>query len=589
MDPTGEPVSQTSETSPGAQEKTAPEITTERLSSMDNSAMPQDQLNDITSKPEADVASATKSEVHSKPTPPETTLKSDGASKPKKSSGADLVAAVTDDEDHSLDKAVEEAMMGITEADLSAEAAPSTNEDPKVDALVTGRIANVGSEDVLIDFGAKTLGVMPRAELDDKETYRVGDSIEVLVTSEDKQGGLLNVSRKKAKQEAILRNMKVGMVLEGPVTGMNKGGLEVNVEGLRGFIPASQVDTQFVKDISDLIGTTIRAEVTKFDLEDKNIVLSRRKVLAREENAQKEKLFSELEVGQTKRGKVQNLADYGAFVDIGGLDGLLHISDMSWGRVQKAEDVVKVGDEIEVMVIKINREKKKISLSLKQTLPDPWADASTKYDVGTKVKGNVVRLTNFGAFIELEPGLDALLPVSEMSWTRRVRHPKEIVKEGDTIEAAIIACEPSDKRISLSLKAMSENPWSSAAQRYEVGTKVKGKVVRTTDFGAFVSLEDGIDGLIHISELSDNRVRAVTDVVKPDDEVEARVLSVDSEANKIGLTLREPPPEPTPEEIAKAQAERVKNEKRPRKQRRGGITFGWDEGLSGLDPSKFAQ
>ncbi|MCG8404921.1 MAG: S1 RNA-binding domain-containing protein [Phycisphaerales bacterium] len=579
MEPTHDSANQTSDTSTGVPENAASEIAPER-SSPSTDQTPQEQLQNAapTIKPET------------KPPVPEAKSPESSDFRPKASTPEDLVAAVTVDQDSSLDKAVEEAMMGITSADLSAaEATSPSSDDPKVDALVTGRIANVGTEDVLIDFGAKTLGVMPRAELDQDETYEVGANIEVLVIGEDTQGGLITVSRKKAKQEAILRNMKVGMVLEGPVTGMNKGGLEITVEGLRGFIPASQVDTQFVKDISDLIGTTVRAEVTKFDLEDKNIVLSRRKVLAREETAMKEKMFTELEVGQTKRGRVQNLAEYGAFVDIGGMDGLLHISDMSWGRVQKPDDIVKIGDEIEVKIIKINQEKKKISLSLKQTLPNPWDGAETKYSVGTKVKGNVVRLANFGAFVELEPGVDALLPVSEMSWTRRVRHPKEIVKEGDPIEASIIAFEPEDKRISLSLKAMSENPWSTAAQRYEVGTKIKGKVVRTTDFGAFVNLEDGVDGLIHISELSENRVRAVTDVVKVGEEIEARVLSVDSAANKIGLTLKTPPPEPSPEEIAQAEAERARIEKRPRKKRRGGITFGWDEGLSGLDPSKFAQ
>jgi len=504
-----------------------------------------------------------------------------------------MVAAITADEDHSLDKALDEAMSGFEEdAALStAGASMSISTDPETDALVAGRIANIGSEDVLIDFGAKSLGVMPRSDLPEGRTYNVGDSLEVLVTGKDEQGGLLTVSHKKARQERLLRDMKVGTVVEGSVTGMNRGGLEVNVDGLPAFMPAGQVDAHFLKDISTLIGTKVRAEVTRFDRADANIVLSRRKVQMREEQEQKEKAFEVLQVGQVLKGKVRNLADYGAFVDIGGVDGLLHVSDMSWGRINHPQDVLSVGDDIEVKVIKINQEKRKISLSLKQTMPNPWDGVADKYAVNSKVSGRVVRLANFGAFVELEPGLDALLPISEMSWTRRLRHPKELVKEGDVVEASILSCEPEKKRISLSLKALSEDPWTAATLHYTPGSKIKGKVVRTTDFGAFVNLEEGIDGLIHISELDDKRIRAVTDKVKAGDEVEVRVLSVDTEAKKISLSMRAPPPEPTAAEIAAAKAEqRAIEERRAKsKNRRGGITFGWDQGLSSLDPSKFAQ
>ena len=514
------------------------------------------------------------------------------AGKPIKPSPAEMVAAITADQDHSLDKALEEAMSGFQDDDLSADAAavPMT-EDPAVDSLVTGRIANIGSQDVLVDFGTKSLGVMQRSDLPDDQAFNVGDSLEVLVTGQDPQGGLLTVSHKKARQERLLRDMKVGMLVEGVVTGMNRGGLEVDLNGLRAFMPSGQVDAHFVKDISTLIGTKVRAEVTRFDFSDKNIVVSRRKVQLREAQEQKEKAFAELEVGQTVRGKVRNLADYGAFVDIGGVDGLLHVSDMSWGRVKHPQDVLKVDEEIEVKIIKINHEKKKVSLSLKQTTPNPWDGAAEKYPINAKVSGRVVRLANFGAFVELEPGLDALLPISEMSWTRRLRDPKELLKEGDVVEASVLSCDPDKQRISLSLKALKDDPWTVVAQNYAPGAKIKGKVVRTTDFGAFVNLEEGIDGLIHISELDDKRIRAVTDKVKVGDEVEVRVLGVDTEARKIALSLRAPPPEPTAEEIAEAKAKQQAIEKRraKSKNRRGGITFGWDEGLSALDPSKFAR
>lgn len=528
---------------------------------------------------------------------PQTLPEGNGAARPAapapaRISTAEMAAAIVNDPDAALDREIDAAMQGVSASDINAAPAKLPGgDDPKVGDLVKGRIANVGSEDVLIDFGSKTLGVMPKLDMavDKDEIYNIGDSIEVLVVGVDEVGGLIKVSRKEAKQAAILKNIHVGLLVEGKVTGMNKGGLEVDVEGLRAFIPASQVDIHFVKDISDLIGQEIRAEVSKFDLADKNIVLSRRKVLQREAEESKEKAFEDIQVGQMRRGKIKNLAEYGAFVDIGGVDGLLHISDMSWGRVNKPEDVVKIGDEVEVKIIKINKEKKKISLSLKQATPNPWATAAEKYVVGTKVSGRVVRIQNFGAFVELEPGLDALLPVSELSWTQRVRTPSDVVKEGDVVEASVISCDAEKQRISLSLKALKDDPWAAVEERYPSGARVKGKVVRTTEFGAFVNLEDGVDALIHISELSDKHVKAVTDVLKIGQEVEARVLKLDRENKKIGLSLKEPPPEPTPEELAREAAERAAAEKRRNKPRRGGLTIEWGQGLGSLDPSKFAR
>jgi len=510
---------------------------------------------------------------------------------PKRLSPAELAAQANDD-DQEIDAAVEKAIAGADVEAAAAKAmenAPAPTSDTEIGQLVEARVANVGSEDVLVDFGGKRLGTLPKREFRGDVPYQVGDSIEVLVTGEDKDGGLLTVSHKQAKQEKIMQTIEKGMILEGPVTGMNRGGLEVDVEGLRCFIPASQVDIHFKKDISDLIGKTVRAEVTKFDKADKNIVLSRRNVLEVEAEENKRKAFQELSVGQTVKGKVKNLADYGAFVDLGGVDGLLHISDMSWGRVEKPENVVNIGDEVEVKVIKVNQDKGKISLSLKEMKADPWTNAAEKYQEGSTINGRVVRLAKFGAFVELEPGLDGLLPLAEMSWTKQVRSPKEVVNEGDVIQAKIINCDTAKHRISLSLKAMSEDPWMVVANKYPVDSKVKGKVVRTTEFGAFVNLEDGIDGLIHISELSDKHVAKVESVVKSGDEVEARVVKLDTENKRIGLSLKEPPPEPTAEELAKIEQERIAAEKRRNKKRRGGLTIDWGSGLGDLDPSKFAQ
>ena len=569
-----------------------PTTTNPEQAELNNASNPTPPADGGASNAPSPAADATQAAAPAGPTPP-ASIEPPAQPKPtpKRLSPAELAAQANDD-DSEIDAAVEKAIAG---ADVEAaaakamESAPAPTGDTEIGQLVEARVANVGSEDVLVDFGGKRLGTLPKREFRGDVPYQVGDTIEVLVTGEDRDGGLLTVSHKQAKQEKIMQTIEAGMILEGPVTGMNRGGLEVDVEGLRCFIPASQVDIHFKKDISDLIGQTIRAEVTKFDKADKNIVLSRRKVLEVEAEENKRKAFKELTVGQTVKGKVKNLADYGAFVDLGGVDGLLHISDMSWGRVEKPENVVNIGDEVEVKVIKVNQDKGKISLSLKEMKVDPWTNAAEKYQEGSTINGRVVRLAKFGAFVELEPGLDGLLPLAEMSWTKQVRSPKEVVNEGDVIEAKIINCDASKHRISLSLKAMSEDPWLVVANKYPVDSKVKGKVVRTTEFGAFVNLEDGIDGLIHISELSDKHVAKVESVVKAGDEVEARVVKLDTENKRIGLSLKEPPPEPTAEELAKIEQERIAAEKRRNKKRRGGLTIDWGSGLGDLDPSKFAQ
>jgi small subunit ribosomal protein S1 len=517
-------------------------------------------------------------------------------SPPKRLSGADLVASLAGKDDPSLNAALEEAMRGLSDEEKVGDPGAVLNAaEPANDSVVTGRIANIGSQDVLIDFGGKSLGTMTKNDFDKDEEFKVGDSLEVAIVGQDERSGLLSVSRKKARQIAILRDIKPGMIMSGVVTGMNKGGLEISIEGLRGFIPASQVDVHFVKDISEFLGKTVHAEVSKFDAGEESIILSRRKYQAHEQEKNKEEVYTKLVVGQIVRGKVKGLAEFGAFVDIGGADGLLHISDMSWGRVTKPEEVVKVGDEVEVKIIKLSREKQKISLSLKQATPNPWGHAGDKYKVGEKVQGRVMRMQNFGAFVELEPGIEALLPVSEMSWTKRVRSPGEVLKEGDVIEVGILAIDLEKKRISLSLKALGEDPWAAAAEKYTSGSMIKGKVVRTTEFGAFVALEDGIDGLIHISELDDKHVKVVTDKVKVGQEVEVRVLGVNTVEKRISLSMRKPSPAPTPEELAKIAAERAAaakvalKKKEKAQSRRGGITIEWDQGLGGLDPSKFAR
>ncbi|HKQ46516.1 MAG TPA: S1 RNA-binding domain-containing protein [Phycisphaerae bacterium] len=526
------------------------------------------------------------------PDTPGTALGSTASADPFANLRTDLPVDMSEG-DAAIDRAVEEAMDGATLDDLAAAAARTpTPQEPIEGSILKGRIANIGSQDVLIDFGGKSLGAMSLTEFSQDEKYAVGDDIEVaLVGGEDLPGGLLAVSRRKARQMSLLRDLKAGTIVEGVVKGMNKGGLEVDIDGLRGFIPASQVDLHFLKDISALLGQTIHAEVTKCDPNEDSIVLSRRKYQQKEDEHRKAETFAALQLGEIRRGKVRSLTEYGAFVDIGGMDGLLHVTDMSWGRVNKPEEVLKVGDEIEVKIIKLQREERKVSLSLKDARPNPWESVAQRYNVGDQLKGRVLRLQNFGAFVELEPGVEGLLPVSELSWTRRVRNPAEILKEGDVIDVKILAVDAEKRRLALSIKNLKEDPWAAAKEKYAPGTVLTGKVARTADFGAFVELEEGIDGLVHISELADAHVKNVTDKVKPGQEVEVRVLGVDTEAKKISLTMKKPPAPPSPEELARRERERQEAQKRreKRESRRGGITIGWDQGLGGLDPSKFAR
>lgn len=485
-----------------------------------------------------------------------------------------------------VDREVAAAMDGMNIADLCAGSASGGSDDAvAVGTLVKGRVANVASADILIDLGGKMLGVVPRLEF--AQCPQVGQEIELIVDGHDPRGGLLNLSWKKAAAAAMWRDMQVGQVLEGRVSGMNKGGLEVDVHGVRGFIPASQVDTHFLKDISELIGQDVRVEVSKFDRAAGNLVLSRRKVLEREATERREKYISELAEGATVRGTVRSLTDYGAFIELQpGVDGLLHVSDMSWGRVAKPADYLTVGQELELRVLKINRETGKISLGLKQIKANPWEHVAERYAAQQRLKARVARLADFGAFVELEEGVDGLIPLGEMSWTRRLRHPSEVVKEGDVVDVLVLNVDAAKHRITLGLKQTEPNPWDGLVERYPPNEFRPGKVKRITEFGAFVELEPGIEGLLHISEISEQRIRAVSDKLKVDQEVQVRVLKVDLEQRRVSLSMKSPAsaaPEPA------ASAERPAP-KKPSKPRRGGLELDWaGTGLGGLDPSKYAS
>ena len=450
---------------------------------------------------------------------------------------------------------------------------PAATRVPGQRNLRRGRVMHLTKDDAFIDFGGKSQGIVPLQQFEQEP--KVGDEMEFVVDRYDEREGLLILHPKGAAAANVSwETLEIGQIVEGNVTGMNKGGLEVDIKGMRGFMPAGQVDLYFQKDISTFIGQKVKAEVTQFDPRGKNLVLSRRNILEREKEEARVKLLAELEEGQTRRGTVRSVTDFGAFVDLGGADGLLHVSEMSWKRGQKPSDFVKLGDIVDVKVIKLDKASGKMSLSLKQAMADPWSGAETRYPVGTTVTGRVTRVEPFGAFIEVEEGLEGLLPVSEMSW-QRIRHPSDVVKPGDTIKLVVISADPAQRRMSFSLKQAGPDPWSTVKDRYAQDMVVDGKVTRVVDFGAFVELEPGLEGLVHISELANTRVRTAGDVVKPGQDVKVRVLEVDKDARRVSLSLkRATEPAPTAAAaLAAAAATAAPAKKKKRPELRGGLDF----------------
>ncbi len=471
-------------------------------------------------------------------------------------------------DESALDQQVDAAL-----ADVSMDALYGFDK-PQVSAASTtgmrkGRIVSVGKDDVFVDFGGKSQGIASLLQFGE-EPPNVGDEIEFNVERYDASEGLLILTKKGSLASNVSwENMEIGQIVEGTVTGVNKGGLEMEIKNMRAFMPAGQVDIYFQKDLSTLIGQKFQVEVTQFERDAKNLIVSRRNILEREKEEQKKKMLLEISEGQIRRGTIRSVMDYGAFVDLGGLDGLLHVSEMSFRRGNKASDLVKVGDIVDVKIMKLDNETGKMSLSLKQARGiDPWADAATKYSAGTTITGRVSNIEPFGAFIEVEEGVEGLLPISEMSF-QRINHPSDVVKVGDTVKLVVLKVDELQRKISFSLKQAGPNPWTTALDRYHVGEMVDAKVTRAADFGAFVELEPGLEGLIHVSELSNQRVRSPGDVVKPGQDVRVRVLSVDVEARRIGLSMRQAvaaaPSAPA------AEAAPVKKKKRP--ELRGGLDF----------------
>ena len=411
--------------------------------------------------------------------------------------------------------------------------------------VVKGTVVKVTPTDVVVDVGFKSEGLIPIEEFIDESgqvTAQAGDTVDVLLERTEDRDGYVVLSREKAEKMKIWdevekayqeRKVVIGRVIE-----RIKGGLAVDI-GVRAFLPGSQIDVRPVRNLDALRGQELRMRVIKVNKKRGNIVLSR-KVLLEEENAEKKKTtLDTLAEGKALRGSVKNLTDYGAFIDLGGIDGLLHITDMSWGRVTHPSEVVRVGDEIDVVVLKYDPGTERVSLGHKQLVPDPWSNVVDRYPVGIRVSGKVVSLTDYGAFIELEPGVEGLIHVSEMSWSKRVKHPSKILNQGDTVEAMVLGVDPGARRISLGLKQVESNPWHELAGKYPVGTTITGKVRNLTEFGAFVEVEEGIDGLIHISDMSWSKIKHPSEVLKKGDTVEAQVLSIDAENQRLSLGLKQ--------------------------------------------------
>ena len=412
--------------------------------------------------------------------------------------------------------------------------------------VIEGTVLKVSDSEVIVDVGYKSEGIISINEFLDENgevTVQPGDAVDVLLERTEDREGHIVLSREKAEKMKIWDDVEKAYtdrrVVIGRVIERIKGGVAVDI-GVRAFLPGSQIDVRPVRNLDALKGQELRMRVIKVNKKRGNIVLSR-KVLLEEENAEKKKeTLANMAEGNVMQGVVKNLTDYGAFIDLGGIDGLLHVTDMSWGRAQHPSEIFKVNDEVEVIVLKFDPSTERVSLGYKQLHADPWASVTERYPVGQRLSGKVVSLTDYGAFVELEPGVEGLIHVSEMSWSKRVKHPSKLLTVGDTIESMVLGVDPEARRISLGLKQIEANPWHELAQRYPVGSRINGTVRNLTEFGAFVEVEDGIDGLIHISDMSwSKRLAHPSDVLKKGDEVEAMVLNVDPDSQRLSLGLKQ--------------------------------------------------
>jgi len=409
--------------------------------------------------------------------------------------------------------------------------------------ILKGRVVGKAGDDAVIDVGLKSEGLIHKSEFDDWDTLESGTEIEVILEDLEDENGIVKLSKRKADRirnwERVLETHKEGDIVEGKVIRRIKGGILVDI-GVPAFLPASQIDVRRPSDVAQFMGKTIRAEILKIDEPRRNIVISRRTLIENERDKAKQKLLNTINEGDIIKGRVTNIADFGAFIDLGGIDGLLHVTDMSWGRIKHPSDVCKTGDDIEVKVLKVDFDTEKIALGLKQKEPSPWDDIEKRFPIQSKVTGKVVNLVSYGAFVHLEDGIEGLVHVSEMSWRKRINHPSEIVNADDVIEVIVLDIDKAKHEISLGMKQVESNPWELVAEQYPVGTIVSGAVRNLTNYGAFIEIEPGIDGLLHVSDISwTEKIAHPNEKYKKGDEVECMVLEIDQEKQRISLGIKQ--------------------------------------------------
>jgi small subunit ribosomal protein S1 len=415
--------------------------------------------------------------------------------------------------------------------------------DFKEGSIVKGRILEIRNREVLVDIGYKSEGVIPLSEFDDIDDLQVGDEVEVLLCRLENDEGTVILSKEKAAYrqnwEKIVKVFHGDGLIKGKVKGVVKGGLIVNI-GVEAFLPGSQIDIVPPKDLQQFVGNTYDFKIVKINDDRKNVVLSRRELIEQERSEKRQRFLDTIAIGSTVKGVVKNLTDFGAFIDLDGMDGLLHITDMSWGRLGHPSEMVKVGQELDVQVLDINREKERVSLGLKQTQKNPWEETENRFPIGTRVKGKITNLVPYGAFVQIEEGVEGLVHVSELSWTKRITRPSDVLTVGQEVEAVVLGINKEEQKISLGVRQLEPNPWDEIEVRYQIGRQIKGTVRNLTAYGAFVELEEGIDGMIHVSDMSWTRkINHPSEMVKKGDELEAVVIDIDKQNQRISLGMKQ--------------------------------------------------
>ena len=428
----------------------------------------------------------------------------------------------------------------------------STFSDISEREIITGRVIGINEKEILIDIGFKSEGIIKRDEFAEDALPDIGEKLDVYLEKMEDESGKTVLSKEKAdflRRWTKLREIhETGEIISGRIVRRIKGGMVVDLDGVQAFLPGSQIDVRPVKDFDKYIDTDMDLRVVKFNEFRKNVVVSHKAILEESLAVQRDELFSKLEIGSIMEGRVKNITDFGVFIDLGGIDGLLHITDLSWGRVNHPSELIGLDDSLTVKIIDFDKDKKRVSLGLKQLTPHPWENVKESYPEDTKISGKIVSMTNYGAFVEIEPGIEGLIHVSEMSWTRHVKNPSEMFSLGDEIEAIVLAVDTEERKISLGAKQLQADPWDQIEEKYIVGTIVKGKIINVTQFGAFVELEDGIDGLIHVSDLSWTRIiRHPKEIIDKGKKVEVRVLEISRDNRRIALGLKQTKDDPWPE------------------------------------------